>query len=124
MTTNTITRSKRPIYTRSAWERLGTDGQYRIGYADGTELCNEHGIVAVKYLRELKPINSYECGKQQSAIDWLSSRNVKVCGNCGNVGNDVHDWLAWVGGKGYVPITECDDLTRCWHRWNSKNGVK
>jgi hypothetical protein len=65
-------------------------------------------------------ITAGDLKKQQAALDWLSSRNVKVCGNCGNVGNDVHDWLAWIGGKGYVSVTECDDLAGCWQRWDRK----
>ena len=112
------------VYSRPEWGSLGNDGQYRIGYSDGCSICKEHGLRAAKYLRELKPINSYECGKQQAALDWLSDQNIKVCCNCGHIGKDVHNWRSWVGGKGYVPVPECDNIIECWHRWDLSNGVK
>lgn len=112
---------KKGIYSRAEWEALGSDGQCRIGYADGYVICQKHGLRPAKYLQSLKPINSYEQGKKQAAIDWLSDSHVKVCGNCGHMGTDVQTRLIWIGGQGYIPITDCDNLVACWQRWDAKN---
>jgi hypothetical protein len=109
------------VYSRTEWETLGNDGQYRIGYSDGYSCCEKSGLSACKYLIKIKSVNSYERGKQQAAIDWLSDPKIKICGNCGHAGEDVNNHLAWIGGQGYTPVIDCDDLTACWNRWDQKH---
>jgi hypothetical protein len=110
-------RTKR-IYSRVEWEALGNEGQYKIGYADGYATCKEHGLRAANYFNNRIPLDAFEQGEKQAALDWLSDQSIKVCCNCGHLGKDVHDWRSWVGGKGYVPVRECDNIIDCWHRWD------
>jgi len=48
---------------------------------------------------------------------------VLTCAHCGNTSPAVHPWPAYIGGKGYVSLMECDDRVACWHSWDKAHGL-
>jgi hypothetical protein len=45
------------------------------------------------------------------------------CSHCGHFGSDVHKYSSYVGGIGWVPHIQCDNMVDCWKRWDEKNLV-
>lgn len=39
------------------------------------------------------------------------------CQHCGYRGEDVTKRLRYIGGQGYIQVTECADRVACWGRW-------
>lgn len=126
MITEYINAREKKIYSRSEWDALGNDGQYKIGYSDGYAICQEHGINGIKYLDRIVPINNYERGKRQAALDWLVDQKIKAgcsrCHDCGRIGDDIHPHIVWIGGQGYVRVLECDNIVECCQRIDAKRG--
>ena len=46
----------------------------------------------------------------------MTDHGFPECTNCNHVGPDVHYWPTYVGGKGRVPIAQCDHIPLCWQR--------
>jgi len=44
------------------------------------------------------------------------------CRNCGNVDTppEVDEMTTYIGGRGYVRIIQCRDITACWKRRDGK----
>ena len=48
---------------------------------------------------------------------------MKICEMCGHEGDDVGRYQHYIGGQGYIWMTECQDAVECWECFDALQEV-